>query len=84
MLMRTDPFQEMDRLTRQLFGDPRPGTWSRPVAMPIDAYRTDNEYIVAFDLPGVAPESIDVNIERNVLTVKAERRPLEFGGDAQV
>ena len=84
MLMRTDPFQEMDRLTRQLFGDPQPGTWARPVAMPLDAYRSGDEYIVAFDLPGVTPESIDVDIERNVLTVKAERRPLDLGNDAQV
>ncbi|GAB1688293.1 Hsp20/alpha crystallin family protein [Krasilnikovia sp. M28-CT-15] len=84
MLMRTDPFQEMDRLTRQLFGEPQPGTWSRPVAMPLDAYRAGDEYIVAFDLPGVAPESIDVDIERNVLTVKAERRPLDLGDDAQM
>jgi HSP20 family protein len=84
MLMRTDPFQEMDRLTRQFFGDGQSGTWSRPVAMPLDAYRAGDEYIVAFDLPGVAPESIDVDVERNVLTVKAERRPLDLGDDAQV
>ena len=75
MLVRTDPFQEMDRWARQLLGDPQSGTWSRPVAMPLDAYRTGDEYIVAFDLPGVTPESIDVDVERNVLTVKAERRP---------
>ncbi|GID98599.1 Hsp20/alpha crystallin family protein [Amorphoplanes digitatis] len=84
MLVRTDPFQELDRLTRQMFGDPQPGTWSRPVAMPLDAYRTGDEFIVAFDLPGVTPDSIDVDIERNVLTVKAERRPLDLGDDAQL
>ena len=84
MLMRTDPFQEMDRLTRQFFGEPQPGTWSRPVAMPLDAYRSGDEYIVAFDLPGVTPDSIDVDVERNVLTVKAERRPLDLGTDAQM
>ena len=84
MLVRTDPFQEMDRLARQLFGDTQPGTWSHPVAMPLDAYRTGDEYIVAFDLPGVTPDSIDIDIERNVLTVKAERRPLDLGKDAQL
>jgi HSP20 family protein len=84
MLVRTDPFQEVDRLARQLLGDPQSGTWSRPVAMPLDAYRTGDEYIVAFDLPGVTPESIDVDLERNVLTVKAERRPLDLGKDAQL
>jgi HSP20 family protein len=52
--------------------------------MPLDAYRTSDEYIVAFDLPGVTPDSIDIDIERNVLTVKAERRPLDLGKDAQL
>jgi HSP20 family protein len=84
MLVRTDPFREIDRLTRQLLGESQPGTWSRPVGMPLDAYRTDDEFIVAFDLPGVAPESIDIDIERNVLTVKAERRPLDLGGNAEL
>ena len=84
MLMRTDPFREFDRLTRQMFGDSVSGTWSRPVAMPMDAYRTGDEFIVAFDLPGVSPESIDVDLERNVLTVKAERRPLDLGNEAHL
>jgi HSP20 family protein len=83
MLMRTDPFRELERFTQQFFGVPESGTWSRPAAMPIDAYRTGNQFIVALDLPGVTPESIDVNVERNVLTVKAERRPLNLGDDAQ-
>ncbi|WP_446039693.1 Hsp20/alpha crystallin family protein [Streptomyces sp. SID1121] len=73
MLMRTDPFRELDRLTQQLMG---PGTWSRPAAMPMDAYRDGDEYVVVFDLPGVAPDAIDVDVERNMLTVKAERRPV--------
>ncbi|RZU49653.1 HSP20 family protein [Krasilnikovia cinnamomea] len=84
MLVRTDPFRELDRWTRQMLGDSQPGTWSRPVAMPLDAYRTGDEFIVAFDLPGVTPDSIDIDIERNVLTVKAERRPLDLGDDAQL
>jgi HSP20 family protein len=76
MLMRTDPFRELDRLTQQVFGNTT-GTWSRPAAMPMDAYRAGNEFVVAFDLPGVAPEAIELDVERNVLTVKAERRPTE-------
>ncbi|MFH9298588.1 Hsp20/alpha crystallin family protein [Streptomyces sp. NPDC017520] len=72
MLMRTDPFRELDRITEQLL---RPGTWSRPSAMPMDAYREGDEYVVAFDLPGVPPDAIDIDVERNMLTVKAERRP---------
>ena len=71
MLMRTDPFRELDRLTQQLFG--QNGTWSRPAVMPMDAYREGERFVVHFDLPGVDPSSIDVNVEHNVLTVKAER-----------
>jgi HSP20 family protein len=74
MLMRTDPFRDFDRLTQQVFGNVA-GTWSRPTAMPLDAYRDGDEFVVAFDLPGVSPEAIELDVERNVLTVKAERRP---------
>jgi HSP20 family protein len=76
MLMRTDPFRELDRLTQQVFGTTPSGTWSRPTAMPMDAYRSGEQFVVAFDLPGVDPESIELDVERNVLTVKAERRPV--------
>ncbi len=74
MLMRTDPFRELDRLTQQFFGNA--GTWSRPTPMPMDAYRSGEEFVVAFDLPGVNPDAIELDVERNVLTVKAERRPV--------
>jgi HSP20 family protein len=75
MLMRTDPFRDLDRLTQQAFGDTS-GTWSRPAAMPMDAYRAGDEFVVAFDLPGVSPDAIELDVERHVLTVKAERRPV--------
>jgi HSP20 family protein len=78
MLMRTDPFRELDRLTQQVFGNV-PGTWSRPTAMPMDAYRAGDEFVVAFDLPGVSPDAIELDVERNALTVKAERRPTAEG-----
>jgi HSP20 family protein len=70
MLMRTDPFREMDRLAQQLLGTPE-----RPAVMLMDAYRSGDEFLVKFDLPGVDPESIDLDVERNVLTVRAERKP---------
>ncbi|MCT2584274.1 Hsp20/alpha crystallin family protein [Actinophytocola gossypii] len=73
MLMRTDPFRELDRFAQQVFGGP--GTWSRPTAMPMDAYRSGDEFVVVFDLPGVDPDAVELVVERNVLTVKAERRP---------
>jgi len=69
MLMRTDPFRELDRLAQQALGTP-----SRPAAMPIDAYRRGDDFVVELDLPGVDAESIDLTVERNVLTVHAQRR----------
>ncbi|MFE2475246.1 Hsp20 family protein [Streptomyces sp. NPDC059389] len=72
MLMRTDPFRELDRMTQQRVG---PGTWSKPSVMPMDAYREGDEYVVAFDVPDVTADAIDIDVERNMLTVKAERRP---------
>ncbi len=75
MLMRTDPFRELDRLTQQVFGSAANGSWSRPTPMPMDAYRAGDQFVVTFDLPGVDPGAIELDVERNVLTVKAERRP---------
>src|SRR3954462_11622947 len=73
MLMRTDPFRELDRVAHQVLG-----TSARPAAMPIDAYRKGDEFVVLFDLPGVDPSSINLTVERNVLTVHAERtRPAD-------
>jgi len=84
MLMRTDPFRELDRLAQQMLGTATPGTWSKPATMPMDAYRAGDEFVVSFDLPGVDPDAIELDIERNVLTVKAERRPLPGGDDIQM
>ncbi|MEU3464308.1 Hsp20/alpha crystallin family protein [Streptomyces sp. NPDC006733] len=81
MLMRTDPFREMDRIVQQLTGTS--GTWSKPSVMPMDAYRDGEQYVIAFDLPGVRTEALDIAVERNMLTVKAERRPVDQG-DVQV
>ncbi len=81
MLMRTDPFRELDRLTQQLFG--ANGTTTRPAVMPMDAYRAGEQFVVHFDLPGVDPASIDLDVEHNVLTVKAERTP-RYGEDAEL
>jgi HSP20 family protein len=69
MLMRTDPFRDLDRVAQQVLGTP-----VRPAAMPIDAYRKGDEFVIHFDLPGVNVESIDLTVEKNVLTVHAERK----------
>ena len=82
MLMRTDPFRDFDRFAQQFFGNS--GTWTRPSAMPMDAYRSGHEFVVAFDLPGVDPDAIELNIERSVLTVRAERRPNPVGQDVEM
>jgi HSP20 family protein len=71
MLMRsTDPFRDFDRLAQQVFGA---GTTSRPAVMPMDAWRAGDEFVIEFDLPGVQPDTLDIDVERNVLTVRAER-----------
>lgn len=67
MLMRFDPFREFDRLAQSSLGGPR------AAAMPMDAYRTGDQFTVHFDLPGVDPASIELTVEKNVLTVKAQR-----------
>ncbi len=71
MLLRTDPFRDLDRLTQQVFGTN--GTLARPSVMPMDAWREGDTFHVEFDLPGVDPGSIDLDVERNVVTVRAER-----------
>jgi len=68
MLMRTDPFRELDRLAQQAFG-----TMNRPAVMPMDAYRNGDTFLVQFDLPGVDPDAVELTVEKNVLTVRAER-----------
>jgi HSP20 family protein len=82
MLMRSEPFTEVNRLAQQLFGAASAGTWSQPTGMPVDAFRNGDEFVIAFDLPGVDAEAIDIDVERNVLTVRAERRPIELGEQA--
>ncbi|GAA4479049.1 molecular chaperone Hsp18 [Rhodococcus olei] len=72
MLMRTDPFRDFDRLAQQVFG-----TVARPAVMPLDAWRDGDKFVAEFDLPGVKADSIDLDVEQNVLTVHAERPALD-------
>lgn len=82
MLMRTDPFRELDRMTQQVFGTK--GTLARPAVMPMDAWREGDNFVVELDLPGVSPDSIDLDVERNVLTVQAQRRSGHDAGDVEM
>ena len=67
MLMRTDPFRELDRLAQQVWGTP-----ARPAVMTMDAWREGDNFVVEFDLPGVRADSLNLDVERNTLTVRAE------------
>jgi len=69
MLLRFDPFRDLDRLTNELLGAPRV-----PQPMPMECYRTGDTFHLHFDLPGIDPDSLDVTAENNTLTVRAERR----------
>ncbi|MEZ0165180.1 Hsp20/alpha crystallin family protein [Kineococcus sp. LSe6-4] len=78
MLMRTDPFRELDRLTQQVLG-----TTARPAVMAMDAWRAGEEFVVEFDLPGVDPATAELDVERNVLTVRAHR-PVHEGTEEMI
>jgi HSP20 family protein len=82
MLMRTDPFRDLDRLSQQLLG--LTGTTSRPSVMAMDAWRDGEQFYAEFDLPGIDPRSIDLEVERNVLTIKAERPTLDEQSDREL
>lgn len=74
MLVRFDPFRELDRLTQSWAG-------SRSSVMPLDAYRRGDRFLVHFDVPGIDPESLELTVEKNVLSVRAERRWQRDEGD---
>jgi len=68
MLVRTDPFRDLDRLTDRLWG-----TGAHPAVMPMDAWRDGDQFLIEFDLPGISADAVDLDVERNVLTIRAER-----------
>jgi len=75
-ILRYDPFRELDRFSDQFFGHATRAPW-----MPMDAVRREGQVELRFDVPGVTPDAIDVSVERNVLTVKAERSWWPAEGD---
>ena len=68
MLLRFDPFHDIDRLANELLGARRV-----PQAMPMDCYRHGDAFYLLFDLPGIDAESLEVTQENNTLTVRAMR-----------
>lgn len=69
-LVRSDPFRDVDRLFQQLWASQAN---SRSMAMPMDAYRKQDSFLIQLDLPGIAADSVELTVEDNVLTIKAER-----------
>src|SRR5271156_5335586 len=71
-LVRSDPFRDVDRLFQQFWGGQN-GNGNRPLAMPMDAFRKDDSFLIRLDLPGVSADAVELTVEENVLTIKAER-----------
>ena len=78
MLMRFDPLREFDRVFEQAWSQ------TRQASVPLDAYRHGDSFVIQFDLPGVDPGSIDLTVERNAMTISAERHWQPVEGDQVV
>ncbi|MER2133780.1 MAG: Hsp20/alpha crystallin family protein [Arthrobacter sp.] len=66
MATRFDPFRELDRLAQAVRSDSLRG-------MPMDLYRQDDRYVLSVDLPGIDPGSVDIDVDGQLLTIRAER-----------
>lgn len=75
MAMSFDPLSELDRLASGMLQS-RPG----PRVMPVDLYREADRYILTADLPGVEPESVDIDVDGQLLTIRAQRTPARVEG----
>jgi len=78
MLVRFDPFRDFDRLTQHVWGSP-----ARAAVVPVDAYRQGDHFVLRFDLPGISPDSVELTVEKNVLSLSGERS-WEPGEDTKV
>lgn len=75
MAMSFDPFSEIDRIASVLIQS-RPG----PRVMPVDLYRDGDRYILSADLPGVDPGSVDIDVDGQLLTIRAQRSAAHADG----
>jgi HSP20 family protein len=66
--MSFDPFNELDRLTGALLG-----TRQGPKFMPVDLYRDGDQYVLNADMPGIDPGSVDIDVDGQLLTIRANR-----------
>jgi HSP20 family protein len=76
-VMRFDPFRDFDRVTEQMFGGATRGLR----AIPMEAYRRGDQFFVHLDVPGVTPDDVDLTLERNVISIRVERRSPRQEGD---
>jgi HSP20 family protein len=81
VLVRSEPFREFDRFVQQMMGDSTRRVAS--LAMPMDAYRKGDMFLLQFDLPGIEPSSIDLTVDNNTLVVKAERPVPQLTGETE-
>ena len=81
-LVRSDPFRDIDRLFQQLLRTPDDGSRASALAMPMDAWRSGDHFVIELDLPGIPADAIEMTVEDNVLVVKAER-PLRPAGETE-
>jgi len=73
MMLTFEPLvRDLDRLTQQLWGN-TVGTAIRPTVAPTDVWRDGDKFVAELDLPGINPDSIDITVDRDALTVRAER-----------
>jgi HSP20 family protein len=79
-VLRFDPFRDFDRLAAEQMA----GLRGAPRSVPMDAYRHGDQFLIHLDLPGVDPDAIELTVEQNVLTIKAERRFEPVEGDELV
>jgi HSP20 family protein len=75
MLMRFEPFREIDRMAEEMLSE------RRVRQIPVDAYRQGNEFKVHLDLPGVDFRFIELTVEKDLLTVRATRAWVRAEGD---
>ena len=72
-VMRFDPFRDLDRFTEQVLNSAA-GSARTPRFMPMDVYREGDHFVLLVDLPGVDPNSIDIDVDSGMLTIRAERQ----------
>lgn len=68
----TNPFDvlsQFDRLASSAFDTVR-----APRVMPVDLFREGDQYILSADMPGIDPDSVDLDVDGQLLTIRAERR----------